>query len=182
MTIRRMALPLAFVWAFLAVYTVHFLHFRGSVPDFEQVTNGGKLLDVAPSFTVPGVYERLEGYGDEGRRNYAFRNVTVDVALPLSLLPFLWLFMRAATAWIPSRGLRIALLAIPVTYVVFDLVENAAVLTLLRSYPSRMDLLAAALPYVTMVKRVASLLAVFGPLILLALRWLRRRKPLIAGA
>jgi hypothetical protein len=177
-----MALPLAFAWAFLAVYGVHFLHFPGSVPDFEQVTNGSKLLDVAPSFTVAGVYEQLEGYGDEGRRNYAFRNVTVDVALPLSLLPFLWLFMRAATAWLPSRGLRVALIAIPFIYVAFDLVENAAVLTLLRSYPSRMEFLAASLPYVTMVKRVASLLAVFGPLIMLALRWRRSRKSLLAGA
>ena len=176
MTIRRLALPVAFAWAFLAVYAVHFLDFHGSVPDFERTSARGQLLDVTPSFTVPGVYDRLEGYGEEGRRNYAFRNITVDVALPVSLLPFLWLFMRAATTRIRSRGLRVAWLAIPFIYVAFDLAENATVLSLLSNYPSRLELLAAALPYMTTVKRVASLLAIFAPLVMLAFGWWGTRK------
>lgn len=67
----------ALVWAVLVVFAVHFLDFPGSVPDFRQASRGGTLLDVSPVFTVDGTYERLGKYGDEGRSNYSFRNVTV---------------------------------------------------------------------------------------------------------
>ena len=179
MASRRAALPLAFMWALFAFYSVHFLDFRGSVPNFEAVSNGGVLLDVAPAFGIDAIYGRLEGYGEEGRENYAFRNATVDVALPLSLLPFLWLLMRAVTRWIRSRTTRLALLSIPFIYVIFDLAENAAVVALLSTYPTRMRLLAAFVPYVTTVKRVASLLALVAPVALFILQWRGRRKPVL---
>src|SRR5688500_9751956 len=86
------------VWAFLVVLGVHLLQFPGSVPDFNRASGGGVLLDAQPAFTPDGVYGRLAGYGEEGRRNYSFRNVTTDVLLPVSLLPFLFLLTRRAVA------------------------------------------------------------------------------------
>lgn len=73
------------LWTALAaigvVFAVHWLQFPGSVPDFQRASAGGTLLDAVPAFTEDETYRRLAHYGEEGRRNYAFRNVTVDVLL-----------------------------------------------------------------------------------------------------
>ena len=160
--------------ALLVVIVVHFLDFPGSVPRFKEVSGGGVLLDQTPSFTVDETYKRLANYGEEGRKSYAFRNVTVDILLPLSLLPFFFLLMLHALRPLQlGRVTRVLLLSVPFIYVIFDLAENAVVLVLLNNYPERMNLLAGLLPFVTIVKRVASLLALFVPLIILGIRFMR---------
>src|SRR5829696_9766289 len=89
---------IALVWAVVVVLAVHLVRFSGSVPDFVALSGGGVLLDAAPAFTPDDTYQRLTDYGEAGRSNYAFRNITVDVVLPLSVLPFLFLLMRRALA------------------------------------------------------------------------------------
>jgi hypothetical protein len=176
------SLVIAMVIAILAVFSVHFLDFPGSVPRFERVSGGGVLLDVLPAFTVDGVYARLVGYGEAGRQSYTMRNVTVDLILPLSMLPFLYLLMLNAVRPLRLNSLlQVSLLSLSLTYVILDLAENAGVLMLLSNYPQRVNWVAGLLPYVTLVKRVASLLAIFVPLALIGIRFLRGklRKPLL---
>ena len=171
---NRKLFAATFLWAISVVLAVHLLQFHGSVPDFEKASGGEKLLDVKPSFSVDATYSRLEQYGEVGRRNYFFRNVSVDVVLPLSLLPFLYLLMQRASSRISlGRTARAALLSIPFAYVGFDLAENASVLALLASYPHRLTTLSAILPFLTVIKRVASMLAIFLPLLILAFARLR---------
>ena len=173
---KRRTFVFAAILAFLVFFVVHFLDFPGSVPRFKEVSGGGVLFDQTPSFTVDEIYKRLANYGEEGRKSYAFRNLTVDVLLPLSLLPFFFLLMlRALRSLQLNRFLRVSLLSMPFVYVVFDLIENAVVLVLLNNYPERMNLLAGILPYVTSVKRVASLLALFVPLAIFGILFLRRK-------
>jgi hypothetical protein len=165
----------AFVLALLVVFAVHFLDFRGSVPRFKKITGGGVLLDQSPSFNVEAIYERLSNYGEKGRNEYTFRNVTVDILLPISLLPFLFLLMFHAIRSLQlNRSIGLVLVSIPLVYVIFDFAENADVLVLLKNYPQRMDLMSGLLPYLTSVKRVASLLALFVPVGMFGLRFLRR--------
>ena len=172
----RKAFVIAGFWALLVFVAVHSLQFPGSVPDFERASGGGVLLDVSPAFTPDGVYERLAGYGEAGRRNYSFRNVTIDVLLPLSLLPFLLLLIRRAGARSSfSRRVTGVLFLLPVAYVALDVVENASVLALLANYPARMNTLAVTLPYTTVLKRAASLLALGIPLAMLGFQFVRRR-------
>ena len=178
----RKTFVIAGLWAFLVVVAVHFLQFPGSVPDFKRASGGGTLLDASPAFTPDGIYDRLTGYGEAGRRNYSFRNVTVDVLLPLSVLPFLLLLIRRGLAhYAHGPGLRGVLLSVPVAYVVFDLLENASVLALLANYPERMTVLAASLPYTTLVKRAASLLALVIPLAMFGFKFMRRKRVLSVG-
>jgi hypothetical protein len=173
----RKTFVIAGLWALLVVLAVHFVQFPGSVPDFNRATGGGVLLDASPAFTADDVYERLTGYGEAGRQNYSFRNVTVDVLLPLSVLPFLLLLMRRAVMRFSFRPLVTALfLSVPFAYVAFDLLENASVLALLANYPERMNVLAASLPYTTVVKRAASLLALGIPLAMLGFQFVRNRR------
>lgn len=166
----------ALLVAVLIVFAVHFLDFPGSVPDFRRASGGGVLLDVKPSFSEEETYRRLAAYGEEGRDNYAFRNRTVDVLLPLAVLPFLFLLMlRAANRLNLGRTARAFLLSLPFVYVVFDLAENGSVLALLAGFPDRMRLLTAALPYLTSVKRAASMLALVIPLLVFIYSLVRRR-------
>jgi hypothetical protein len=76
---------------------------------------------------------------------------------------------------------RAAALAIPLAYVIFDLAENAVVLALLDSFPARREVLAALLPWLTIVKRAASVLALLVPIAGTAISWRRERGPLTAG-
>jgi hypothetical protein len=134
------------------------------------------LLDAAPAFTPDAIYRRRAGYGDAGRQNYAFRNVTTDVLLPLSLLPFLVLLIgRAVARFSVSQFQRGLLLSVPVVYVAFDLLENASVIALVARYPERMNV-ATSLPYTTLVKRAASLLALVIPLTMFAVHLVRSRQ------
>lgn len=162
--------------AVLIVFAVHFLEFPGSVPDFRRASGGGVLLDVRPSFSEEETYRRLAAYGEEGRDNYAFRNRTFDVLLPLGVLPFLFLLMlRAANRLTLGRPARAFLLSLPFVYVVFDLAENGSVLALLANFPVRMHVLATLLPYLTTVKRAASMLALVIPLLIFGYSLVRRR-------
>jgi len=179
---RRHTLLIATIVAVTVVVAVHAFDFPGSVPRFEKVSGGGVLLDAVPAFSVDDVYARLASYGEEGRASYAFRNLTVDVLLPLSMLPFLFLIARrAGTSWPTVSAFRVLVLAMPVVYVVFDLVENGQVLALLSSYPDRQHAVAAVLPYVTSVKRVASLLAIVVPLSILGTRAVRAKRLVAAS-
>ena len=174
---KRTRLVFATVLAVIVVFAVHAVDFPGSVPRFEKLSRGGVLLDAVPSFNVDDVYRRLSDYGEQGRASYSFRNVTVDVLLPLSVLPLLFLLARLADPGVQRKHLlRGLLLALPFAYVLFDFAENAQVLFLLDSYPRRMEVIAGVLPYVTSVKRLASLLAIFVPLSILVFRFLRAKR------
>ena len=162
--------------AVLVVFAVHSLDFPGSVPNFERLSGGGVLLDVKPSFSEEMTYQRLSEYGDEGRQNYVFRNLTLDVVLPLTVFPALFLLMwNALKRFSFGRIARVFLFSLPYLYVAFDIIENGTVLTLLGYFPDRMHLLAGILPYITVVKRSASLLALAIPLVIFGVALIQRR-------
>ena len=173
----RALLALASLLAVIAVFAVHSLDFPGSVPDFVRASGGGVLLDVKPSFSEEAIYHRLADYGERGRSNYAFRNRTVDVLLPLAVFPALFLLMLHAVSHFSfARGLRAFLYSLPFVFVIFDFAENGVVLALLAHFPDRAPLLAGTLPYLTVVKRIASLLALAMPLVMFIVALVRAGK------
>ena len=172
---NRIRFVLALLVAVLVVFAVHSLDFPGSVPNFERLSGGGVLLDVKPSFSEEATYQRLSGYGEQGRNNYAFRNITVDILLPLAVFPALFLLMlHALEGSSIGRVPRAFLFALPFLYVIFDFAENGTVLALLAYFPDRVHLLAGVLPYLTVVKRAASLLALAIPLVIFSVALVRR--------
>ena len=121
----RKIFVLALLAAVVVVFTVHFLDFPGSVPDFVKASGGGVLLDVMPSISEKTIYQRLADYGEEGRRNYTFRNLTVDLVFSLSVLPLLFLLGLKALNRLSSGGVaRTFLLSLPFVYVIFNFAEN----------------------------------------------------------
>jgi hypothetical protein len=161
--------------AALVVFAVHALDFPGSVPNFVRSSGGGVLLDVKPSFSEEETYQRLSAYGEQGRNNYAFRNLTIDVLLPLAVFPALFLLMlHALDRSSPGRVTRAFLYSLPLIYVIFDFAENGTVLLLLSYFPDRMHFLAGILPYLTVIKRTASLLSLAVPLVIFSVVLVRR--------
>lgn len=166
---------IALTFAVVVFALIHFVPFAGSVPHFMRITGGGALFDTKIPSSTTDLYERLEGYGDEGRKEYIFRNLTTDVLLPLAMLPALFMGSRRLNRRFALRVTGSVLLALPFAYVALDLVENFTVISLITHYPERQLELASALPIVTMLKRFAvftSLLSLLGGLIVtFALKW-----------
>lgn len=171
-----MRLAIASLVALLVVAAVHATNFPGSVPNFVSASGGGVLLDVKPAFSEEALYQRLSSYGEEGRENYMRRNLTVDVLLPLAVLPALWLLMlHAVKGTSIRRSVRWMLYSLPLLYVLFDFAENGTVLVLLANFPTRIAPAATVLPFLTVIKRVSSLLALAVPLVILGVSLARRR-------
>jgi hypothetical protein len=150
----------AFVTAVIVFIVVHFVPIPFSVPDFRSATNNGVMLDMRPAFSPDEVYDRLESYGESGRQNYFWRLLTVDIIFPLSLWPFLHLLALRASRlrWLPFFASG---------FLVFDVIENVIIATLLATLPMRIDQLASVLPLVTITKRLCSVVALIVPLVMM---------------
>ncbi len=174
---NRIRFVSAILTAVVVVFAVHSLDFPGSVPNFERVSGGGVLLDVKPSFSEEAIYQRLSDYGEEGRKNYAFRNITVDILLPLAVFPSLFLLMLTAVEGSSIVLVyRRILLSFSFLYVIFDVAENGTVLMLLSYFPDRLHLLVGILPYITVAKRAASVFALVIPLIIFIVTIIQKRR------
>ena len=75
---------------------------------------------------------------------------------------------------VSQQAPRAFLFALPFLYVIFDFAENGTVLALLAHFPDRVHFLAGILPYLTVVKRAASLLALAIPLVIFSASLVRR--------
>lgn len=139
---------------------------------------GQPILDMKPSFASEEVYDRLTAFGETGRAAYRHTVVTTDVIFPLCVLLFLFFLARyTADRLNLTRGGRWVLLAVPIMYFVADMAENAAIFTMLSTYPDRQDLIGATIGYLTLFKRVAQGAAVFVPILLLVALRFRKSHP-----
>jgi hypothetical protein len=159
--------------------------------------NGGYgLLDLGggrnatasrPGFTPDDVYALMSAWGPGGRRGQMLFTLTGDVLLPLTVFAFTALALRYGATRLGAPGWSRSLLLIPPTaYLLSDYLENAAIVTLVAGYPTRLDGLAAVLEWAHIVKDATSAFAMLAVLITLALVALlrgrtRRLRPDPAG-
>jgi hypothetical protein len=166
----------------LAVFgATHLLSFPGSVAHFKAVTGGQKILDMQASVSADETYQRLEAMGEGGRELYLRLILTVDIVFPLAVLLFSFVLARFAAERAKLKGWsRAMLVALPLVYWGFDLLENISVAVMLLQYPHRVDWLAGTIGYLTKSKRLFMVLAFVVPLVLLAVvsvrSWRRARK------
>lgn len=103
------------------------------------------------------IFEMVEAYGPEGRRLYALGEVTADLAYPL-VYTFLFGVMLSllyrGRLYVPFRYVNV----VPVGVLLFDLLENTCIVTLLLSYPTRLVGIAQACLVFTALKWVLVLL------------------------
>lgn len=139
-------------------------------------------LDLMFFFTPGEAFDMIEKYGPAGRDLYLKILLTVDILYPIVYTLFLGLFL----SWLFQRGfhpesIMQRLNVMPVGALLFDLLENIAIVTMLSMYPSIPDILA----WLTMIFgslkwlfAFASIALIFVGLIRAAMNGFRRQSDL----
>ena len=139
---------------------------------FPALPVGGELLDVRDGYTYAEVLAALEGYGESGRRVYAWASVTLDTLFPALYASFLaGLVYRFRPA---ERWWRLAYL--PVAAALIDLGENIQIVLMLTRYPDISTGQVAAASLFTSLKGVASLLCLTLAIALAVVAGIRRAR------
>lgn len=110
-------------------------------------------LDTLPSYTPEEAYQHLESYGSQGRQDYLFVELSLDLIYPLATaLFFSLLIIYSFRRGFPQHAWTRWLALIPLAELAVDYLENACVVTMLLSYPARMQAVAAASNAFTVMK------------------------------
>jgi hypothetical protein len=164
-----MRLLAALALALVVFAVTHFTPIPGGLTELRTAIGGQSILDLQPSFSSDEVYARLGAFGETGRMLYQRFTVSTDVIFPLTMAAFLYLFAQfAATALGASATPHTVIVCLPIVWFGLDMTENAMVFAMLSAYPERLDAVGASLGYVTTAKRVALLVAVAAPVLMLA--------------
>jgi hypothetical protein len=116
-------------------------------------SNNIGIIDLQLTYTVDKVYEMAEAYGDEGRRFYIVNALTGDVVYPIiySLLFSLGLTILYRRVFHTGSALhKLPLLVYLV--LLFDILENAAIITIMVNLPERLTTVAQLSNVFTMAK------------------------------
>lgn len=139
---------------------------------FPALPIGGETLDVRDGYTYAEALAALEGYGESGRRVYAWASVTLDTLFPVLYASFLaGLVYRCRPA---ERWWRLAYL--PVAAALIDLGENIQIVLMLTRYPEISTGQVAAASLFTSLKGVASLLCLTLAISLAVVAGIRRAR------
>ncbi len=139
---------------------------------FPALPIGGEMLDVRGGYTYPEALAALEGYGESGRRAYAWASATLDTLFPVLYASFLaGLVYRFRPA---ERWWRLAYL--PLAVALIDLGENVQIVLMLTRYPGISTGQVAAASLFTSLKGVAFLLCLALAISLAVITWIRRAR------
>ncbi len=137
-----------------------------------------QTLDTLTSYTPQEAYRLVASYGDQGRQQYLFTELTLDVLYPLSTALFFGLLtLYSFRRGFPDHAWTHWLVLIPLAELAVDYLENACVVVMLVRYPAELPLLAAASNVFTVLKFALTLpeLAFVVGLAAWLIRSLRRR-------
>lgn len=106
----------------------------------QDITGGATILDMTFTQRPDDVYAVLDALGDAGRAFDLSNIVPLDLVFPATYM----LFLSVGISWTLARWLHrdsqwFLLNLIPIIAGIADYCENAEVITLLLTYPSRLD-------------------------------------------
>lgn len=105
-------------------------------------------LDLMFFYTPETAFDMIERYGEEGRALYTRIELTADILYPIVYTLFFallisWLFQRGFR---PDSGMQ-RMNVVPLGALVFDLLENGGIVSMLSMYPS----IPAVMAWITML-------------------------------
>lgn len=137
---------------------------------FPALPVGGEMLDVKAGYSHEEAVAAMEGYGEQGRRVYAWSAGTLDTLLPLVYASFL---AGAVYRLRPAeRFWRLAWL--PLAAAALDLCENVQIVVMLTGYPDVSAGQVASASLFTMLKSYALLLSLALTVVLAIAALVRR--------
>jgi hypothetical protein len=105
----------------------------------KEHSGGLGVPDLLKGFTAAELYARLEAFGPEGRRIYAYAEL-VDLVYPLVYATFFAFLLALAVRRLFGAGSRWAVLCLlPYAAMLSDFLENACFFTVLGAWPARLD-------------------------------------------
>jgi len=156
-----------------------FLLFSLVVMPFGQKWLGGNadqvgLIDLTFAAAPAKLFEKVESYGEQGRHMYSLFALTADIAYPIIYSIFLGLsitYLLRKNFSTESNLQKLNLL--PFAAMLFDILENLCIVTLLATYPQQIKGLAFLTIIMNFIKWVfagASTLLVLIGLVILVLK------------
>jgi hypothetical protein len=141
--------------------SLNFLNLPFSIPRLREISGGRTILDLRFFYSSDEAYRTLDAFGLGGRFTYLWGLATVDAVLPalmaLLLAVTLVLVLKGV---IPATSAWQRLCLVPILGALADYCENAAIITLLLRYPTRLEAVATAAGWFTLTKQVVTLLCV----------------------
>lgn len=109
-----------------------------NVEFLSRVWNGTSPLDLEFFYTPEKAYSALAAYGEKGRIEYRNILLTADIAWPILYTLFLswpitWMFKRGLAEGSSAQLLNV----VPFGALLFDLLENACIVTMLSIFPGK---------------------------------------------
>lgn len=130
------------------------------IAQLREMTGGATILDMTFTTSPQQVYAVLDALGTEGRMFDLTHIVTLDLVFPFAYT----LFLSIAITYVLLRYLRkespwFRLNLVPLVAGAADYCENVGVITLLLSYPARLDIVALWTSLMYSIKFVFSFLS-----------------------
>jgi hypothetical protein len=139
-----------------------------------QAASGGLgPLDLELAYSPAEAFARVAALGPDGRQFYALIELTADVIYPIIYGLFFSLAIAYCLRALGAERLRAAAL-LPLAGAVFDLLENAGIVTLLLTFPQTLTAVAVLASLATTIKWVFALSAMAVLLIALVALAARR--------
>ena len=137
---------------------------------FPAIPIGGESLDAKAGYTYPEVVVAMEGYGEQGRRVYAWSSGTLD-----TLLPVVYVSLMAGLVYRFRPTERVWKLAyLPLAAGVLDLCENVLIILMLTWYPDVSASQVAGASFFTVSKGYAILICAALAIVLAVVATVRR--------
>jgi hypothetical protein len=116
-------------------------------------SNDAGVIDLQLHYSVDKLYEMVEAYGEDGRRFYITFSTTGDVVYPIvySSLFSLIITLLYRRAFLAQSIMHRLPLLVYLT-LVFDLIENACIITVMVSLPNKLTTIAQLSNMFTMAK------------------------------
>jgi hypothetical protein len=148
------------------------------IAQLQEITGGPTVLDM--TFTSPEqVYAVLDALGDAGRLFDLTHIVPLDLIFPCTYALFLSIAISwSLTRWLPADSPWIGMNLLPVIAGTADYCENIGVITLLLTYPARLDPVALFTSIMYVIKfafSAFSFVALFAALVVWAVIVLKDR-------
>jgi hypothetical protein len=110
------------------------------IAQLQEITGGPTILDMTFTTSPDQVYAVLDSLGDAGRLFDLTHIVPLDLIFPCTYALFLSIAISWSLAqWLPEESPWIGMNLLPVIAGTADYCENIGVITLLLTYPARLD-------------------------------------------
>ncbi|MDD1685029.1 MAG: hypothetical protein LUQ19_03960 [Methanoregula sp.] len=130
------------------------------IAQLREITGGPTILDMTFTTSPQQVYAVLDALGEAGRAFDLTRIVPLDLVFPFTYALFLSVAISWALArWLPQESPWTLLNLAPVIAATADYCENAGIVTLLLTYPARLDPVALCVSAMYVIKFAFSALS-----------------------